>query len=179
MTHSHGADGEHSHKGTASYTWLDFEQAAEQATALAAAMQRRMPELFDDIDAGLSAVLADLAALDAEARSTLTALQGTTILATHPRYQYFARAYGLDITSLAWEAGAMPDDGQWADIQAIADQTAASLLIWEAAPPAAALDRAHKMGLTSVVFSPLATRPASGDFLSVMRGQIANMGSAR
>jgi zinc transport system substrate-binding protein len=179
VTHSHGADGEHSHTGTASYTWLDFAQAAQQAEALAAAMQRRMPELTDQIDAALPAVLADLAALDAEARNALTALQGTTILATHPRYQYFARAYGLDITSLEWDAGAMPDDAQWADLKAVADKTGASLLIWEAAPPAAALDRAHEMGLASVVFSPLATRPANGDFLSVMRGQIAEMGSAR
>ena len=179
VTHSHGADGEHSHTGTASYTWLDFAQAAQQAEALAAAMQRRMPELSDQIDAALPSVLADLAALDAETRSALTALQGKTILATHPRYQYFARAYGLDITSLEWDAGAMPDDAQWAELQAIADQTGASLLIWEAAPPAAALDRAHEMGLMSLVFSPLATRPASGDFLSVMRGQIAGMGSAR
>ena len=28
VTHSHGSDGEHSHTGTATYIWLDFDMAA-------------------------------------------------------------------------------------------------------------------------------------------------------
>lgn len=175
VTHSHGADGEHSHTGTASYTWLDFAQAAEQAETLAAAMKRRMPELGDQIDVALSDLVADLAALDEETQAALTSLQGTPILATHPRYQYLARAYGLDITSLEWDAGAMPDDAQWQELQDRIEQTDASLLIWEATPPEHALERASEMGLRSVVFSPLATRPSRGDFVSVMRAQIADM----
>lgn len=175
VTHSHGADGEHSHTGIASYTWLDFAQAAQQAEALAAAMKRRMPELGDQIDVALPALVADLIALDAVARDVLAALQGTTILATHPRYQYFARAYGLDIASLEWDAGAMPDDAQWQELQDIADQTGATLVIWEATPPDGAMNRASELGLKSVVFSPLATRPSNGDFLSVMQTQIADM----
>lgn len=175
VTHSHGADGEHSHTGTASYTWLDFAHAARQAETLAAAMKRRMPELGDQIDVALPALVAELMALDAEARDVLTALQGTTILATHPRYQYFARAYGLDIASLEWDAGAMPNDAEWQALQDIADQKGATLLTWEATPPDAAMNRASEMGLKSVVFSPLATRPSNGDFVLVMQTQIANM----
>lgn len=175
VTHSHGADGEHSHTGTASYTWLDFAQAAQQAVTLAAAMKRRMPELGDQIDVALSDLVADLAALDEETQAALTSLQGTPILATHPRYQYLARAYGLDITSLEWDAGAMPDDAQWQELQDRIEQTDASLLIWEATLPEHALERASEMGLRSVVFSPLATRPSRGDFVSVMRAQIADM----
>lgn len=173
VTHSHGADGEHSHTGTASYTWLDFAQAAQQAEALAQAMQRRMPDLSNQVAEALPSLLSDLTALDADARDTLAALQGTTILATHPRYQYFARAYGLEIAALEWEAGAMPDDGQWQELQDMAARTGANLLIWEAAPPPQAMDRARQLGLRSVVFSPLAGRPAEGDFVSVMRAQIA------
>lgn len=175
VTHSHGADGEHSHTGTASYTWLDFAQAAQQAEALAAAMKRQMPEIGSQIDAALPGITADLKSLDAEARSTLSALQGTTILATHPRYQYLARAYGLDITSLEWDAGAMPDDAQWQQLRDMADQTGATLLIWEATPPVDAMDRTSELGVKSVVFSPVATRPASGNFVSVMRSQIAGL----
>ena len=175
VTHSHGADGEHSHTGTASYTWLDFAQAAQQAEALAAAMKRRMPELGNQIDAALPGLVTELTALDAEARETLTTLQGTTIVATHPRYQYFARAYGLDITSLEWDAGAMPDDAQWQELQIVAGEKAATLLIWEATPPEGAMDRASELGLKSMVFSPLATQPSSGDFVSVIRTQLADM----
>ncbi|MBW4982710.1 metal ABC transporter substrate-binding protein [Mameliella sp. CS4] len=172
VSHSHGEDGAHSHTGTASYTWLDFELAAGQAEALAAAMQRRMPDLRNRVEERLPSLLADLAALDTQARDALATLQGTTIIATHPRYQYFARAYGLDIAALEWEAGALPDEAQWQDLQDMVAETGASLLIWEAEPPQEAKERAAGMGLASIVFAPLATRPASGDFASVMRAQI-------
>lgn len=175
VTHSHGDDGAHSHTGTASYTWLDFELAAGQAEALAAAMQRRMPDLSDQVAETLPALLADLDALDTQAREALATLQGTTIIATHPRYQYFARAYGLDIAALEWEAGAMPDEAQWQDLKDMMADTGASVLIWEAEPPREARDRAAELGLVSVIFAPLATRPASGDFASVMRAQIAGL----
>ncbi len=178
ITHSHGADGAHSHTGTASYTWLDFAQAARQAEALSAAMQRRLPDLRDPVAEALQTLVSDLETLDAEARTALAGLQGTTILATHPRYQYFARAYGLDIAALDWEAGATPDEAQWQDLERKAQDTGASLLIWEAAPPQEALDRAGSLNLRSVVVAPLAGRPASGDFLSVMRSQIAALAGA-
>ncbi len=173
VTHSHGADGEHSHTGTASYTWLDFGQAAQQAAALAAAMERRIPDLRETIGASLLQLVSDLDALDTEARTTLAALQGTTILATHPRYQYFARAYGLDISSLEWEAGAVPTPDQWQSLQARMTETGGRVLIWEARPPEEAITKADQMGLRSVVFSPLAGLPASGDFLEIMRDQIS------
>ncbi|QFT59333.1 Manganese ABC transporter substrate-binding lipoprotein precursor [Sulfitobacter sp. THAF37] len=175
VTHSHGADGEHSHTGIASYTWLDFAQAARQAEALAAAMQRRILAATDGVAAALPALTADLEALDGETRKALAGLQGTTILATHPRYQYLARAYGLKIDALDWEAGAMPDADQWQALNDRAAETGATLLIWEAAPPPKAIDRAADMGLRSVVFAPLATRPTDGDFLSVMRAQVSDL----
>lgn len=179
VTHSHGADGEHSHAGTASYTWLDFDLAARQAEALATGMQRRLPDLRSRIAASLPALLADLRALDDDTREALRTLQGATIVATHPRYQYFARAYGLDIAALEWEAGAMPDDAQWQALQALTVRTGAKLLIWEASPPPEAMDRAQALGLTSVVLDPMAMPPATGDFVSVMRAQVAAVAAAQ
>ncbi|MFZ5965335.1 metal ABC transporter substrate-binding protein [Thalassococcus sp. BH17M4-6] len=178
VTHSHGADGEHSHTGTASYTWLDFDQAARQAEALAAMMQRRIPALSDTVAGNLPQLVDDLEALDADTREALADLRGSTILATHPRYQYFARAYGLDITALEWETGAMPDPDQWQTLAAKKAETGASLLIWEAAPPKEAIAQADELGLRSVVLSPLAGRPESGDFPSIMRDQITALSEA-
>ncbi|GAA4229008.1 zinc transport system substrate-binding protein [Sagittula marina] len=178
VTHSHGADGEHSHEGTASYTWLDFAQAAQQSEALATMMERRIPELADTLADTLPALQSDLAALDAQARSELAGLKGQTILATHPRYQYLARAYGLEIAALEWEAGAMPTDAQWTELSELSEAKGATLLLWEAAPPAGAIDRAQEMGIASTVFAPLANRPAEGDFLSAMRAAITSLAEA-
>lgn len=82
VTHSHGGDGEHSHEGIANYTWLDFAQAAQQAEALAAMMQRRIPDLSDTLAETLPALQADLANLDAEA----SAAASTTQRPDHPRH---------------------------------------------------------------------------------------------
>lgn len=172
VTHSHGDGGAHSHTGTASHTWLDFAQAATQAEALADAMQRRLPDLRDVVAANRAALAEDLAALDAAARDAVSSLRGTTVLTSHPRYQYLARAYGFDTRAMEWEAGAMPSEVEW---QALADaqaETGARVLLWEAAPPEDAMERARALGLAPVVFAPLAARPTSGDFLSVMRAQI-------
>lgn len=179
VTHSHGADGEHSHTGIASYTWLDFGQAARQAEALASAMQRRIPAVRDTVEETRVSLVSELEALDTEARALLADLNGTPIIATHPRYQYFARAYGLDIAALEWEAGAMPVDAQWNSLQDLVTRSGASVLIWEAAPPPEAIERAAGMGLSSVVFAPLATQPASGEFMSIMRDQIAALAAIR
>lgn len=173
LTHSHGADGEHSHTGTASYTWLDFSQAAQQATELATMMERRIPDLSETIGDALPKLVSDLEALDAEAQTRLAALQGTTILATHPRYEYLARAYGLDISPMEWEAGALPTPDQWQSLRSRMTETSARVLIWEAAPPEEAIAKADQMGLRSVVFSPLAGRPVTGDFAGIMRDQIS------
>ena len=165
VTHSHGADGEHSHTGTASHTWLDFAQMGQQAQALSQAMDVR---LGLDTGAALDALTRDLTALDAQTRDATAALRGTTILASHPRYQYFARAYGLSVMSVEWEAGAMPSDAQWQEAAQAARDSSATVLLWEAPPPEGANARAAALGLTGVVLPPLANAPADGDFLSAM-----------
>ncbi|MGR3494751.1 metal ABC transporter substrate-binding protein [Citreimonas sp.] len=172
ITHSHGEGEEHSHEAIASHTWLDFAIAADQADALAVFMQRRMPDLADAIARNRAVLRDDLMALDTRAQEVAVGLENATILATHPVYQYFARAYGLTIEALEWEAGAMPSSDQWDALASLQAETGAGTLLWEAAPPDEAIARAEEMGLRSVVFPPLAAPPAEGDFVSVMSGML-------
>lgn len=179
VTHSHGEGGEHSHTGTATYTWLDFDQAARQAEALAAAMERRIPSVADGLGDRLADLTADLGALDALADTAGKALAGRTIIATHPRYQYFARAYGLDIQSVDWAAGDMPSEDQWQDLTALTGAGDTPILLWEAAPPPEALARASDAGLHSVVFAPLASTPGpASDFTALMTSALTLLAEA-
>ena len=155
ITHSHGDGGEHSHEGLTSYTWLDPQLALAQAQAIATALSRKGLVAEDDVADRLAALTADLGALDAEAAASLGPAQSIPMIATHPRYQYFARRYGLSITSLEWEAGAMPTEEELARLQELAESTGARILIWEAAPPAEAIDAVAALGLQSTVFPPL------------------------
>jgi zinc transport system substrate-binding protein len=156
ITHSHGDGDEHSHEGLASYTWLDPMLAIAQAEAVAAAITARGIAPDDAVATRLDALRADLAELDRQATGAFDGMQDIAMIATHPRYQYLAQRYGLSISSLEWEAGAMPTDAEQADLVALAAQTGAQVLIWEAAPPAEAFAIAAELGLANIVFPTLA-----------------------
>lgn len=160
ITHSHGDGGEHSHEGTASYTWLDLSLAASQAQAVADAIKVRSLAEPAVVDERMAELADELKGLDTAARATLEAVTDTVFIATHPRYQYLARAYGLEILALEWDAGAMPDDEDLAELKTLRTESGATVLIWEAEPPAAAIDAANSLGLESVVFPPMAVPPS-------------------
>ncbi|MEL6959952.1 MAG: metal ABC transporter substrate-binding protein [Pseudomonadota bacterium] len=175
ITHSHGDGGEHSHEGLASYTWLDPMLALAQAEAIAAAVIARDLAPADDVDARLADLRTDLTALDATARDALQVLDGVAIIATHPRYQYFASRYDLTISSLEWEAGALPTDADFADLADLMAETEARILIWEAQPPGDAIERAAALGLQSVVFEPWASHGSGEGFINSYANAVADL----
>lgn len=178
VTHSHGEGGEHSHTGTASYTWLDFGQAAQQARAIADALTRAAPEAGPAIAANLAALVSDLDALAAEAREIGRGAAGVAVITSHPRYQYFGRAYGLTLDAVDWDAAEPPDEAQWQALAAMADRLGARVFVWEAPPDASATARMETLGLSNAVFPPLANRPPEGDFMTAMQASLASLRQA-
>ena len=49
----------------------------------------------------------------------------------------------------------------------------ARVMLWEAKPRVETSDRLKALGVRSVVFAPCANVPATGDFISIMRQNIA------
>ncbi|MEM7753372.1 MAG: metal ABC transporter substrate-binding protein [Pseudomonadota bacterium] len=178
ITHSHGDGGEHSHDGLASYVWLDPTLAIAQAEAIAGAIASRQLAPAEDVYRRLEALRLDLDALDAEAQTALSGFEDTAIITTHPRYQYLARRYGLTISSLEWGAGAMPDDVELAELGTLVKETNASVLIWEAQPPANAFAATKVIGLQNIVFPPMAHAPGSDNFLDGFRAALSAMSDA-
>lgn len=173
ITHSHGEGDEHSHEGLASYTWLDPSIAIAQAEAVAAAITARDLAPAAEVESRLVALRSEFEALDMQAKSALAGLTDVPMIATHPRYQYFARRYDLSIAALEWEAGAMPTDAEIADLQAKIGETGARVLIWEAEPPAAAFEITAALGLQNVVFPTLAHGVEGFSFAQVYDQAIA------
>ncbi|QHQ36407.1 metal ABC transporter substrate-binding protein [Algicella marina] len=147
ITHSHGPEGEHAHTGQDPHTWLDFALAARQARAIGDALARKLPEA----DLGTDALVAELEALDARAASIAPRLP-QPIVASHPRYAYFARAYGLEIISLEWGAGQEPGPEDIAELEQILSETSASIFLWEKSPSEAAAAAVSALGLENVTF---------------------------
>jgi zinc transport system substrate-binding protein len=175
--HSHGPEGEHSHKGYAFTTWLDLELAAEQARAVAAALIEALPQHQAQIEAELETLLADLVALDRELIAVAERIGDQPVLVSHPVYQYLVARYGLNARSVHWEPDEPPTAEQWQELEELLDSHPAGWMIWEAAPDASTVTRLGDLGLQSAVFRPCGNRPPAGDLLSVMRGNVAAMAS--
>ncbi len=174
VTHSHGPEGAHSHVGVATHVWLDLALARAQARAVAAALTRRMPAGAGRIATALAALEAELQALDDAAKAVGAALADRPLLASHPRYQYFARAYGLSIHSVAWDPEQTPDAEAWAALDALAAETGAEAMLWERPPNDATAAALAERGIAAVVVEP-AGDAADTPFPSRMRANLARL----
>lgn len=178
VTHSHGPGGMHSHGGTAFVTWLDFEQAGKQAEALAQAMMRKRPEFKATFQEGLDKLVADLKALDGEMQQITAGKSTQPLMGSHPVYHYLARRYGLNLQAVHWEANEMPPPAEWEGLTKTLAIHPAKLMLWEAPPTAEIAAKLTAQGVVSVGFEPCSNRPESGDFLSVMKQNLANLRQA-
>ena len=184
VTHSHGTGGQHSHEGVDGHTWLDPANARTQADEIRKALSLLVPEAADKFQAAFAALSADLDEL-ARSLNELSAEMGDFhLLASHPAYNYLARRYKWDLTSLDLDPSRMPDDGTLASIRARLDSRPATVILWESPPAEEIAERLREeLGLASVIFSPCElldkTAAAAGqDYLSVMKQNVAALRAA-
>ena len=175
VTHSHGPEGEHEHEGTAFTTWLDLTLAVAQAEATLEALTGLLPEESAVLEDRFRLLKEDLLELDADfERVTLTA-PDTSVVFSHPVYQYLQRRYKVKGTSVHWEPGIAPDSAMWKEYRHTLEHHPTSWMIWEGEPLPDVAEELRKLGVESVVFNPCGNRPDSGDFLSVMRENLGSL----
>jgi len=177
ITHQHGPAGEHSHKGTAFTTWLDPTLAVEQVRAIESRLSQLLPDQAEAFSAGRSALEARLMDLDATLAEAFAGIADQPLIFSHPVYQYLERRYGLNSRSLHWEPDSEPGAREWLDFMNLRSEHPADVLLWEDQPLASVLQQLEAHGVHSVVFQPLANRPASGDFFSGMAANVEQLRS--
>ena len=175
VVHTHGPEGDHSH-GTVAFTvWLDLDLAARQAAAIRDALAGVRPDAADVLDANYRGLESDLRELDRE----LEELAGGSVLAlvaSHPVYQYLAARYGLNLESVHFEPDEVPDAEAWRELETLLAEHPARWMLWEGEPLPETVARLRELGVESVVFDPCGNTPDDGDFLSVMRDNLAALG---
>jgi zinc transport system substrate-binding protein len=174
-THSHGAEGEHAHEGLAFTTWLDFSLAAKQAEAVAEALARKQPQQKDLFRANYLALEKDLLALDSRIKAIVSPKDIVPIIFSHPVYEYFEKAYGLNGRSVHWEPDQDPTPGQVAELNKLLEDHPAKWMVWEATPIKSAVDVLEAKGIQNVVFDPCGNVPFDSDFLTVMQQNVSNL----
>ncbi len=175
VTHSHGPGGKHAHGGIAFTTWLDPALAAQHAEAIGAALRKLLPEHETVLASNLSGLKGDLQDLDAQFRDSMKDYRGQPLLASHPVYQYLARAYQLNLESVHWEPNEMPGAEEWRRLDDLLKRHPAKWMIWEATPADGIAVELRKRGIGSVVFSTCANVPPAGDYLSVMKENVERL----
>ncbi len=172
VTHSHGPEGEHSHTGIASTTWLDPSLAIRQAETILTTYQEVLTNQKGYFQSNFESLKQDLTRLDETISQVFAKDPQKKLLASHPVYQYLQRRYSLNLKSVHWEPNEMPDQKQWGNLESILKKHAASWMIWESTPKAEIRDRLKQMGIESLVFDPCGNQPDSGDYLSVMNNNL-------
>jgi zinc transport system substrate-binding protein len=153
-------------------TWLDLSLSRAQAEAVRDAMVVRWPDHVAGFTERHASLDAKLATLDAALLEALTPLRSIHVLASHPVYQYLERRYGLDLTSFHWEPDLTPPPEEWAALDALLGQRAATVMLWEGEPTQETRAALQARGLRVAVLPTLSNRPAKGDFVSAMRATI-------
>ncbi len=174
-THSHGKDGEHSHAGTAFTTWIDFGQAKQQADAVLEGLLQVVSDADDSLSENHAALHTDLVKLDGTMKLAAEGIGDRPLFASHPVYQYWARAYGLNVHSVLWEPETVPSEDQLTELSHTRDFHDAKWMIWEGEPAAESVAKLEEMGIKSVVFDPCGNVPENGDWLSVMHQNLENL----
>lgn len=174
-THSHGPGGEHSHSGTAFTTWTDLQQAIAQLQAVRDALIKKRPAAKDGIEKNFTVLRTEIEALDTRLLAAGKKLGNQPIAASHPVYHYFARRYGINLKEVLWEPDEVPTDAQMADLEKLLSTHPAKWMIWEGEPAKESVAKIAALGLKSTVFDPCGNTPDSGDWLSVMTANVANI----
>lgn len=178
VVHSHGPEGTHSHAGLASTTWLDPAFARAHAEGIAKALTEKAPGEAASFDHNLTVLLADFDQWAATLDSAAEPLGDRPLFASHPVYQYLERRMGLNLVSMHWEPNEMPESAAWTDFDQLLERHAGQLMLWEDEPLPETRAALEERGVVIVVYPPCFNRPGSGDFLSVMLENAANLETA-
>ena len=169
--HSHGPGGEHSHAGTAFTTWLDMQQAIKQAEAIKNALVHLDPAHKDQIEQSYRKLKHELEELDSAFKNAVKDLQ-RPIVSSHPVYQYFARAYGLNLKSLLWEAEMKIDAKAKGELSVLLETHPAKVMVWEGKPTEENAAYIESMAIKNIIIDPCMNRPSQGDFMTVIHANV-------
>jgi zinc transport system substrate-binding protein len=175
VTHSHGPEGEHTHGSVCFTTWLDFELALRQAQVIRNAFAELVPEHSAAFRAGYQELAGALERLHRMALSIGGDLIRKPLVASHSFLDYFARRYALNLKSLHWHHGSVPNGIQWEALETLMAEHPSRWMIWEAQPVVRSRQQLKLMGIDSIIFNPCYSASPDGDFLVTMENNLKNL----
>lgn len=178
--HDHGSRSAHSAHETDPHVWLDPTRLAAIGSQLAERLADIDPDRAADYRARAAALTAELTALDEEYASKLAHCARREVITSHAAFGYLTARYRLEQISIV---GITPEDEpsaqRLAEIAREAKRHGATTIFFESATsPKVAETIARTVGATTAVLDPLEHAPADGDYVTVMRANLAALTSA-
>ncbi len=171
--HSHGGGLEHSHGGTAFTLWLDLQQYSLQVRAVRDSLSGRIAGA--DIEHNSQKLDRVLMELDRKFLAVGALFKDEVLLASHPVYQYFARAYLGELRAMLWEPGVFPSEEEWAVLKDMKERNRARFMIWEDEPLPETRERLEEMGLELIIIQPGFSRPGKGNYLDILEDNLREL----
>jgi zinc transport system substrate-binding protein len=162
------------------HVWLDPVRFATIADRLAERLGQADPAHAADYTARAAAVHTELEALNASYAAGLRDCKRHELVTSHSAFHYLADRYGLTqvgITGISPEAEPSPQ--RLARVAAEARATGTTTIFFETlVSPKVAETIARTVGARTAVLDPLEGLTGSGDYFSVMRGNLAALTTA-
>jgi zinc transport system substrate-binding protein len=163
--------------------WLDPTRLAAVATAVERQLAATDPAHRRAYAAGLRALRADLASLDASYRRGLRRCAVTTLVVSHDAFGYLGRRYGLDVVGISGlSPDAEPSPAHLRELQDLVRADGVTTVFSERlASREFAESLAGDLGIHAAVLDPvegLTDATADDDYLSLMRRNLSTLRKA-
>lgn len=168
VTHSHGPDGEHSHRGTAPNPWLDPDLAAAMASDIRDAYVRLAPIHQDAFNANESLWRRRLAEATAPIEIAVNTQPTKPVLFATDGYQYLQRRYGMNGRHLDWSDFETLDADAVAELRRALTTHPAAHLICPVTPSDAIVEALRADGVECVVFPLPGSSSPPVDLIAVL-----------
>ncbi len=167
-------------KGADPHIWRDPERYAALAGAVSERLGRVDPAGAGAYRGRAEALQAELATLDRDLTAGLARCERRDLVTSHNAFGYLARAYRLEqiaITGLTPEQE--PSPGRLAAVIRLARERKVTTVFFEGlVSPKVAQSLAREVGARAEVLDPLESAPATGDYDTVMRANLATLRTA-
>lgn len=166
--HAHGPEGEHTHRGTASTTWIDPKLAIAQSAAVEKALSALMPAHQDQFRSNRGVLIRELEERAAPIEQAVNTDPDRPVIFSRPVYQYLARRFRMNGETLDWTGSTSPSDQDLAELEELLEGHPAAWMIWPEAPPEATVSLLRERGIECVVVPIAGAPPVDGDLLTAM-----------
>lgn len=165
--------------------WLDPVFSAGIVGSIRNALSEKDPARAEAHESSTAEALSELAALEAEYRSTLSSCLRDEVITSHNAFAYLSRRYGFSVHPISGiSPETEPSAGRMAELVDLAKKENIRYIFFETlVSPKVSETLAREIGADTLVFDPIeglsAEDIAAGkDYFSVMRENLANLSKA-